>query len=81
MVAMSQSNWEKYKSELTMDDIAEIVKAMMTPHDAWVALEEKNWEKWGNEDNFRKWTEVGNGPAGSGRWKSEWYGLGAEKED
>ena len=76
-----ETNFEKYKNSLSVEDLMVVVKAMMTPHDAWVALESKNWEKWGNEDEFTKWADVGGGPVGSGHWKSEWEGLGVEEEN
>lgn len=66
-----ETNFEKWKNSLSVEDLMKIVKSMITPHDAWVALEDKLWEEWGNEDNFTKWAEGGSLP-GSGHWKSEW---------
>lgn len=65
------TNFDKWKNSLSAEDLMKIVKSMITPHDAWVALEDKLWGVWGNEDEFTKWAEE-DGPVGSGYWKSEW---------
>lgn len=50
------TNFEKWKAELTLEQILEIIKDEMTPHDMWVLwahkyyLKEENFMEWANDD-------------------------------
>lgn len=46
------TNFEKWKAELTLEQILEIIKDEMTPHDMWVLWVHKYYLK---EENFMEW--------------------------
>ncbi len=49
------TNFEKWKAELTPEQILEIIKDEMTPHDMWVLWVHKYYLK---EENFLEWANT-----------------------